>query len=283
VRQQTDPWRLHGLAHLTVHPVDLVHGPAVRMLVGRLRPDVIFHLARQRGVPSALDYDAASRTNVDGTRHLLEAVRDQCSEAVVIHAGSLLEYGASRSPLHEDMPLRPSTSHGMTKAAATSLVQRFAREHRIRATTLRLFMVYGAWEGAPRFVPRLMRAALCGTPIGVTRAGLRRDWIHVDDAVDALLAASRTAQASGQIVNVATGRETANEDLVAAVEELTGRRLSRVPGTVRPRPWDAAHWVADVTRARAVLGWSAKRDLRAGLADTLAWFRTHMPAYEGRW
>ncbi len=283
VRPQTDPWRLRGLDGLAVHAVDLVDGPAVHALVDRLQPAAIFHLARLRGLPSALDYDTASRTNVEGTRHLLEAVRDRCAGASFVHSGSSLEYGKSAAPLREDMAPRPSTVHGMTKAAATGLVQRFARDNGLRAMTLRLFTVYGAWEGPARFVPRIMRAALCGTPIAVTPAGMRHDWIHVDDAVDALVTASRLPTASGDVVNVATGQQSDNEDLVTAIEALTGQRLRRARATFHARPWDSAHWVADVARARAVLGWSARRDLRSGLAETLAWFRTHIPAYEGRW
>lgn len=278
-RTATDAWRLAPLLDgLTSHHADLTDGDAVKQIVARVRPDLIFHLAKHRGNPATLSYAAAYAANLHATLHLLEAAQDQPLVRFV-HAGSSLEYDLTHSPLREADAPAPRTVHGVTKAAATLLCQHFAVRHGVPAVVLRFFTVYGPWEGPSRFVPRLMMAALGGPALEVTRDGLAHDWIFVDDVVDACVRAAGVDQVNGEIVNVATGRQSTNDDLVRIVGDLAGALVPRAADPFPSRPWDTGHWVADVTRARERLGWQAAVDLRTGLARTLDWFRAHRPLY----
>jgi len=278
-RPATDAWRLAPIDDaFTSHHADLTDRDAVRRLVAQVRPDLIFHLAKHRGNPATLSYTAAYAANLHATLHLLEAAREH-PVARFVHAGSSLEYDLTRSPLREaDMPA-PRTVHGVTKAAATFLCQHFAVRHGIPAVVLRFFTVYGPWEGPSRFVPRLMMAALGGPPLRVTRDGLAHDWIFVDDVVEACVRAAGVDEVNGEIFNVATGRQSTNEDLVRIAGDLAGAPVARAADPFPSRPWDTGHWVADVTRARERLEWQAAVDLRTGLARTLEWFRVHRPLY----
>lgn len=282
VRPTTDTWRLADLsAQIAVHPVDLTDREAVREAVSRVRPDVVFHLAKHRGNPATLDYAAAYAANLDATRHLLDASLP-LNLARFVHAGSSLEYDLTRSPLRESDAPAPTTVHGVTKAAATLLCQHYARQRGLPVVVLRLFTVYGPWEGPTRFVPRVMLAALDSRPVRVTREGLAHDWIFVDDVLEACVRSVSAPGAIGEILNVATGRQSTNEDVVAAIEAACGCRVPRDEASFPDRPWDTGCWVADVAKAADRLGWRAAVDLRAGLSKTFDWFSANLDAYRGQ-
>ncbi len=280
VRPETNRWRLTDLpGQVVLHDADLTDAAAVRRVVGDVKPDVVFHLARHRGNPAALDYRAAYAHNVDATLNLLEAL-DGMRLARFVHAGSSLEYDLDRSPLDEADAPRPRTVHGVTKAAASLLAQHFARTRGVPTVVLRLFTVYGPWEAPTRFVPQLILAALEGRPLRVTSdAALAHDWIYVDDVVEACLRGATADGVVGEIINIATGRESTNGQLIEVVERLVGRTILRADEPFPARPWDTGHWVADVTRARDRLGWQATTDLETGLARTIEWLRRRPSAY----
>jgi nucleoside-diphosphate-sugar epimerase len=100
----------------------------------------------------------------------------------------------------------------------------------------------------------------------MTAPGMRRDWIYVDDVVEACVRAALADDLPpGQVLNIGTGRQTANEELVAAVAQLTGRRVRVAVGAHPGCPWDTGSWVCDPSLAADVLGWEAKVDLEEGL------------------
>jgi nucleoside-diphosphate-sugar epimerase len=136
---------------------------------------------------------------------------------------------------------------------------------------LRAFQVYGQGDHPGRFVPAVLRAAAEGSVLPLTGPGQRRDWVHVDDVVrGCLLAATADALPPGQVLNLGTGVQTANEELVALAEQVTGRPVRTQVGAHPGRSWDASSWVCDPALAGRLLGWSPALDLRTGLARTWA-------------
>jgi len=115
-------------------------------------------------------------------------------------------------------------------------------------------------------VPTVVRAARDGTVLPLTGPGLRRDWVHVADVVDAcVLAAGADRLAAGSVLNIGTGVQTANEELVALVERVSGRSIRVASGAHGGRSWDTGSWVCDATAARELLGWEPRTDLTTGL------------------
>jgi len=105
----------------------------------------------------------------------------------------------------------------------------------------------------------------------LTAPGQRRDWVHVDDVVHGcLLAATAEELPPGQVLNLGTGVQTANEELVALAEQVTGRAVRTLLGAHPGRGWDARSWVCDPALAGRLLGWQPAVDLRTGLARTWA-------------
>jgi nucleoside-diphosphate-sugar epimerase len=258
---------------LRVWRAELGADDAVEAVVAAVRPSFVFHLAARGGHPADRDARlAALRTDVLGTAQLLEALAAHPCRRVV-HVGSSLEYGPRSEPLHEEMALAPTTFRGAGKAAAAQVALGHARATGAPLVLLRPFSVYGPWEQPGRLVPTLLRAALGDGRVDLTAPCVRRDLVYVEDVAEACLLACAAPDAVGQAINVGSGRQWSNEEVAAAVERVTGRRLEIRTGRHPASPADTAHWVADPARAARLLGWSARHSLADGLARTLAWLR----------
>jgi nucleoside-diphosphate-sugar epimerase len=275
VRQSTSLWRLEDVAsQLVVHRADLLDPAALRATVHASMPEFIFHLAA-RGA-SSHDLDAAQllQANTLGTLHLLEATQP-FPYARFIHVGGSSEYGPHAEPLKESDRLEPATSYGASKAAATLACQQFARAQGRPVVIVRPFSVYGPWEAPSRLIPTAILAAFEQRELPLTSPGYRRDLVYVADVVEALLLAATRDIAPGEIVNVGTGQEWTNEEVVRTIERVSGRPIHARVGDYRPRLSDSAHWVADVTKAARLLGWKAERTLDVGIEDTISWWAAH--------
>lgn len=269
VRPSTDLRRLRGIRHeIALRTLDAQDSDAAAHVLESVAPDVIFNLATWRApAPVA----CAEPTNAGGLASLLRyaALRG----ARVIHMGSSLEYGDRSQPCREDDLTTGDTVHGAAKAAASSLGRAYAASTGCRLVILRLFQVYGPDDRPTRFLPSLIDAALTGRPFALTPPGLRRDWVYVDDVVEASIAAVSADLPPGEIVNIASGRESTNEEIVSLVEQYAGRavRIDAQPYT--PRSWDATRWVADIDKARRLLQWTPRYMLPLGLERTVEWHR----------
>ncbi len=273
VRPDTVIPRLHRkAANIELHEVDLGRGDEVARAVAAIRPRFVFHLAVSRRGSDAQQRLQSVTTNVIGTSNLLVALAALPVRAFV-HMGSSLEYCAGDDPRRESDPLEPDTHYGWTKAAATLLVRQRASAFGFPAVVLRAFYVYGFGEPDHRLIPSAIRAAFDGLELPLTASPCGRDFVFVDDVVDACLRAARAAdRIRGEVINVATGRETRNDEVVALVEKLSGRPVRVQKGAFAARAWDDGRRIADIRKAHDLLGWAPEHSLEAGLARVLAWW-----------
>jgi nucleoside-diphosphate-sugar epimerase len=277
IRPGCRAWRLDDIAdQLEFHQADVADEIAFEAAFARARPEFVIHLAAPRGITAAAR-DAMLRVNVLAATSLLGLVRKYAVRRLVV-TGTALEYAPSAFALTERSPVAPLTWHGATKAAAHVLFRQAAHADGLSVVLLRLFHVYGPWESAHRLAPTAIRAALSGTPLALTGPGIRRDWVYVSDVVEALLLAMNNGNA-GDVFNVGSGVETANEEFVACVEWVTGRKTPIAPAAIAPRVTDTAHRFADCTFAREVLGWTPRHDLQSGVRCTIEWYKAHPHAW----
>jgi UDP-glucose 4-epimerase len=243
---------------------DLSDPEATRRAGQAARPDVAFLLAAARVATTPGQRATTAAVNVTSPAWLVDALPDRCRAAVRV--GSSTEYGATDGPMGENTPLRPRGYFGATKAAGSLVLTAVAAARGLRAAVVRPFQVYGPLDHPTRLVPAALRAARGEEPLLLTGPGRRRDWVFVDDVVEAVVRAGLASElAPGQVLNVGTGRQVANEEVVAALERVSGRTLDVRIGAHPGRHWDTASWVCDPSRARELLGWEARIDLDEGL------------------
>lgn len=249
---------------VTVIPVDLSDRDATAGMARRIAPDVVFLLAASRAAATPAERAATMAVNASSGAWLVDELGDRCR--AVVRLGSSTEYGPAEGPMDEAAPLRPQSFFGATKAAGSLLVTAAAEAHKVRAAVLRAFQVYGTGDQPGRLVPTALRAARTGDVLALTAPGMRRDWIHVDDVVEACVRAALADHLpAGQVLNIGTGRQVANEEVVAAVERVSGRPVRVAVGSHPGRSWDTGSWVCDPSVAADLLGWEAKVDLEEGL------------------
>lgn len=276
VRPQHASWRIEGLRDaLSLEIADLTDAQAVASAVRRIRPEWIFHLAAHGAYSQQTDPARIVHTNTLGTIHLLDACLETGFEAFV-HAGSSSEYGARNHPPSESERLEPNSTYAVAKAAATHYCRHIARHRGVHAVTLRLYSVYGPYEEPTRLLPTLAVHALEGCLPPLVNPDIARDFVWVDDVVDAFLAAASEAGSEpGAIFNVGTGRQTTLRDAVEIVRRTLGLSAEPQWGSMPDRRWDTDVWVADVRRIEQELGWKARVDFEAGFLKLVDWLRRH--------
>ena len=287
VRPGFSPWRVESiLDRITLHEVDLADADPVKAALSVIEPAWIFHLAAHGAYSWQTDAEQITRTNVVGTANLLDAALAVGFEAFV-NTGSSSEYGPQDHAPTEDEPASPDTPYGISKAAATALCVKAGRSHAAKISTLRLYSVYGPYEEPRRFLPSLLVHGGRGLFPPLVSAATARDFVFVDDVVDAYLAAARhPAGEPGAIYNVGTGVQTTVGDAVEVA-----RRVLAIPGEPRwgsmaPRVWDTDTWVADSRKIRAELGWAPRLTFAEGFERMAMWLERHpelRDRYEAAW
>ena len=225
--------------------------------------DVIVNAAGRTFVPASHDDPQAfARDNVIVTRNLLELARR--TGARFVHAGSYV-YGTPRAlPIDETQPLAPHNPYSASKIAAERACEEMHRAGGVPVTILRVFNAYGPGQRREFLVPTIVAGIRAGA-IELADAAPRRDFVHVDDVVDAFVRALAWRHDGCEAVNVGSGRSVSVAELVDLAVRASGRDVA-VRFANRERPGEIADVVADVRKAAATLGWRPRVALEGGIA-----------------
>jgi len=252
-----------------------VRAPELAPAAERFGPEVIFHLAAQSKVrPSVEDPVLDASVNILGTINVLSAAARSDARRVVFASSGGAMYGeGARLPATERTAKRPSSPYGISKKVVEDYFRWFDEMYGVTYVLLAMANVYG-----PRQDPGLeggvtaifARAMLEGRrPVIFGDGRQSRDFVYVEDAVDAFLRAADSR--GGLLLNIGSGRETTVLRLYDALAGLTGYRLP--PEFAPAKPGDIARSVLDPARAKAALGWEAWTSLEEGLRRTVEWHR----------
>jgi UDP-glucose 4-epimerase len=276
VRPDHAMWRIDDIrGDVRMHTADLGDRPRVEDAIRQIKPDWVFHLATHGAYSWQTDLSEIVRTNILGTTNVAEAAANAGAE-VLVNTGSSSEYGYKDHAPSESELLEPNSYYAITKATATMFCRFTAQKRGIRMPTLRLYSVYGPYEEPRRLVPTLVVKALQSQLPPLAKPDTARDYVHVADVVDAyLLAATTDIVDPGAVFNVGTGIQTTLQDIVDLTRTMLGVTETPTWGSLPDRTWDTSIWRADPTRIRTELGWIPRYDVRAGLAETIAWFQAN--------
>lgn len=274
IRGAHDAWRIEAIQpEISLHAADLEDAPAVMHAVERIRPDWVFHLAAHGAYSWQTKLHRIVSTNVVGTANLVEACLRTGFE-VFVNTGSSSEYGLKDHPPAEEEALEPNSYYAVAKASATFLCRYTARSRNVRMPTLRLYSVYGPYEEPNRLVPSLIIHGLRGELPPLTDPNTVRDFVYVDDVVDAyLLAATRRGDDPGAIYNVGSGIQTPLRAIVELARRALGIAVEPLWASMPERAWDASAWVADTRKISGELGWRPVHTIGEGFRRTVDWLR----------
>jgi nucleoside-diphosphate-sugar epimerase len=274
LRPAFSAWRLSDVrTHLALHVADLTRRDEVEALLQRVKPAWVFHLAAHGAYSFQNEIDEIVRTNYLGTTVLAQACA-KIGVEIMIHAGSSSEYGFKDHAPLETEATEPNSAYAATKAAATLFCGYTARAHNVAIPTLRLYSVYGPYEDPRRLLPTLVVHGLEKSWPPLASPETSRDFVHVDDAIDALIAlAQKPPREPGAIYNLGSGWQTSLRELAAVAAEVFDLRVPPTWNSLPDRDWDTNVWVSNPTKIKAELGWSPKIDLHSGLRSLAAWLQ----------
>ena len=244
----------------------------------------VFHLAAIPSVPlSMAEPERTNAVNVGGSVQVLEAARKAGARRVVLSCSCAAYGDGPDQPKREDLIPRPMSPYAAQKIACELYAQTYARAYGLPCVALRFFNVYGPRQdpkseyaaAIPRFATRL----LAGQRPIVFGDGLQtRDFVHVSDVVRANLLAATSERAPGEVINVASGKSSSLIDLIATLKQVIGPSVSHLEIEHQaPRAGDLRESSADISKARALLGYEPRVQLAQGLAGVVEFF-SQVPA-----
>jgi len=251
--------------------------------MAEVKPDVVYHCI---GTEPRSPFEHQLQIHAEGTRRLLQALIDNGQSPRVIITGSSTEYGLVEESIDESSACHPDTEFGISKLAQTLVAQSFAKRYNLPVVIGRIFNVYGQ-------TPRHLTVASIASQIAhaemvspdyselhVYNLRSRRDFIHIDDVVDALIALSKLPthnETSGQVYNIGSGASTSISqilDMLLATSRLDRKALKRVSMRLHEVQQEDNSF-ADITKLRQHTGWEPQVTLERGLRRELNFWRIH--------
>jgi UDP-glucuronate 4-epimerase len=273
-----------NLTDAVLHPsfelveADVRDAPAMRRVIDAFHPDAIVHLAARAGVrPSIQDPALYAAVNVLGTTVVLDAARAAKVSRLIVASSSSVYGDDATPPFREDEPaIMPISPYAATKRAAELMCGTYAGLCAwMRIISLRFFTVYGPRQRPDLAIHSFTRRIMAGEPVPFFGDGTaERDYTYITDTVQGVLGAidrTRTSAAGHEVFNLGESAVTSLAALVRLIESAVGRKavLERLPA----QPGDVRRTLADISKARAQLGYAPSVQVGDGIPRFVAWFR----------
>ena len=275
-------------------PVDIADRAAIGALYREHQPGIVLNLAAESHVDRSIDAPGVFlETNVMGTYGLLEATRAYWQDLPETRRSGFRFHHVSTDEVYGDLdPLdppadehvayAPSSPYSASKAASDHLVHAWHRTYGLPVSISNCSNNYGPYHFPEKLIPHMILSAIGGKPLPVYGDGLQvRDWLHVQDHVDALLLIAERGR-TGEVYNVGGGNEVANLDVIrnicAILEEMAPNKRPAPGGFetlitfVKDRPGHDRRYAIDAGKLKRELGWKPRRAFADGLRQTVAWY-----------
>lgn len=268
-----------------VHIADIRDKDAMKLLVRD--QDIIFNLAGQVSHNDSMnDPFLDADINYIGHLNVLECVRRNNPKAVIVHAGSRLQFGRiETNPVDELHPLRPRTPYAVNKASAETMYLFFHEIYNIQCVLFRIANPYGPRSQMKHskysMINWFIRKAMNDEAIKVFGDGHQlRDYIYVEDLADAFIRAAVTDACMGEVFNIGSGAPTSFKEMAETIVRIVGR------GRVEFVPWpedyinvETGDYVTDIAKICRATNWKPTTDLQTGIRMTCEYYRVNLRHY----
>ena len=272
------------LKDVTLVTGDITDYVSIRNALKTLNPDVVFHLAALTPVRDSFErpfeYQQANLVGTMNVAHALLELPDPQTRRLIV-ASTAEVYGLyGKELLKETFALRPTSPYAVSKAAADLYLQMMSHTYDLDCIVMRPTNSYGRKFDTSFVIEYLITQMLNGERIYVGAPNSVRDYMYVDDHVDAYLTAMKSKRAKGQVYNIGTGIGVSNKELAEMIAERIGYDKKRIvlgsypPGyPYRPQISDQPYIVLDSSKIREEVGWAPKVSLNEGLDRVVSYFK----------
>lgn len=263
--------------------IDLIRGDVADAATVRRAMEGITHVVHEaaiRSIPRSLDDPLlCNRVNVEGTLNVFVAAREAKVQRVVFASSSSVYGNVTTYPVQEDQPLHPASPYAVSKLAGELYAQMFRELYGIETICLRYFNAFGprmdGESGYAMAIPRFTVCLLRDEPPPVYGDGLQsRDFLFIENVVQGTLRALDAAPIGAGVFNIADGHDHSLLEMLDTLNRIVRKRVA--PHHLPARLGEARRTLADISRAKAVLGFIPQISFEEGLAQTIAWFRQRL-------
>ncbi|CAK8722758.1 UDP-glucose 4-epimerase [Candidatus Electrothrix laxa] len=238
--------------------------------------DIVIHLAANTGVPVSVEHPRLDmESNVIGTFNMLEAARTHTISRFVF-ASSGAPAGEVEPPIHEELPPHPVSPYGASKLAGEGYCSAYYRSFGLETVALRFSNVYGPGSThKSSVVAKFIKQALQRETLIIYGDGTQtRDFIYIDDLLNALVLAATKKRIGGETFQIATARETTLDELTEMLLDVLVKQGVEPPRVEKsePRVGDVKRNFSDTSKAKSMLGWQCDWQLDDGIRNTVEWF-----------
>ncbi len=271
--------------YIALNIADIRDREAMKILVRDV--DIIFNLAGQVSHNDSIENPFLDADiNYIGHLNVLECVRKYNPKAKILFSGSRLQFGKIKSlPVDEGHPLDPETPYAFNKTAAEAMYRYYYRQHDIRTVVFRIANPYGnrcqMKHSKYGLVNFFLRQAMQGKDITIYGDGKQvRDYVFVDDLVEAFVLAASNEKADGEVFNVGSGMGTRMVDMAQMIVDVVQRgKILHVPWPESYVNVETGDYITDISKMVKVLGWQPKVALREGIQKTYEFYQNHGKHY----
>ena len=271
INKKTNLWRIQNdLNKVNCHFVDITNKTQVQLLIKKIKPKTIFHLAAYGAYPFQNLTEQIQKVNLDATVNLLNACEKYGFEKF-INTGSSSEYGFKTKKMSELDMLEPNSYYAIFKAASTLYCQYKSISKNLPISTLRLFHVYGPFEEPTRLIPTLIRQLSNNISPKLVSPKISRDLIYIDDVVDYFLLCCKSKKIDGEIINIGSGENTNIKKIYNTLNSYLKCNIKPKWNSMENRKWDQNIWVSNVKKLDNIFNKKKKIKLEEGIFKFINW------------
>lgn len=276
-------WRIHDLTKkIKIHSTDLTSHDKLEKTIAKINPDIVFHLASYGVLPTQKNVVKTIQTNILGTYNLF-SILSKHKVRKIVNVGSVFEYGLSTSKnnLSEKNCTNPLTLYGISKVAQTNLANYFFATKSLPIVTLRLFTPYGMFENKDRLISDIMVSLIHNKILKIYSLQSTRDFVFIDDAVDALIKSSISPKVNGKIFNIGYGKSYSVEKIIQISRKLFSSEIKIQNIQNFNRDYDTLNGggFSNISQAKKYLNWKPKYSIEKGLEKTYLWYKNNISLY----
>ena len=244
--------------------VDITNFEETQKIIQQIKPEIVYHLAANinRNRDFSI-YENMNTINVEGTLNILRALEN--IDAHFIFTSTSEVYGNNSSPFHENQIPKPVSPYSLTKMSAEFLIETFCNQHNKKYTNLRVFNFFGKNMPESFFIPQMINSLKRSEDFMMTKGEQVRDFLYIDDVIDALLLTAKNTTSYGETMNVCSGKGTRLRQLAKAVNTTMKTNAKIVLGALPYRDNEVWEMIGDQSKIKRITGFEPKISIEKGI------------------
>lgn len=256
---------------------DLNDRKKVQDCIATLQPNYAIHLASSKDrINSKAGFRDSYEKNVSMSLNLIDACLNLSDFKRLVFLGSCDEYGQASSPFDESQREIPANAYGLSKLAVTKILSGLYHSFQFPSVILRPTVIYGPGQGDEMFLPALVNSLLMGKEFAMTSGEQMRDFIYVDDVVEAIIKALNADEhVNGKVINIGAGVASKIKNIATLVADSIHPDILKLIkfGAVQYRANEVMDYSVVIARAKELLGWYPKTSMESGIQSTIKYFK----------